>query len=306
MDYSYDDGGFHANPEPTPYPGAESARWQLEDWAPELRFWARKFDPNLTEWLKTENPAAMSTAAAIEFAQGHANWGVEIIGGKWLETEDLNWNLRDPKQARIFINNEIHQLYILMQNDRAKYLDEINVQADGLAGYFQSFVNIDSERHPWTIELIRCGLAIGNLVYMSYKAYYNRIRPSSAAPLLLPPFGPPRHPAFPSGHSFLGHFIALFLSRIAPIAKRYTTEVDLGGAAAALSGKDDLKQPLFWLAARAARNRERAGLHYRSDSNASRHLAGGLFDVMFPAAGASTIPVPTLQRVLRLAQAEWY
>ena len=42
------------------------------------------------------------------------------------------------------------------------------MQADGLAGYFDGLLGADSERRPWTLQLIRCGLAIGNLVYPFY------------------------------------------------------------------------------------------------------------------------------------------
>ena len=98
-----------------------------------------------------------------------------------------------------------------MEDDRDRYMAEINTQADGLASYFIALLWLDSERYPWTMELIRCGLAIGNVVYMNYKEMFRRVRPSTIAPGLVPPFGPPHHPSFPSGHSFLGHFIALLL-----------------------------------------------------------------------------------------------
>jgi len=68
----------------------------------------------------------------------------------------------------------------------------------------------------------------------------------------------------------------------------------------------DLDGPLFWLAARLARNRERLGVHYRSDSLASRRLAGGVWSSLFGQVGAATqIEVPTLKRVLARARAEW-
>jgi hypothetical protein len=136
-------------------------------------------------------------------------------------------------------------------------------------------------------------------------------------PGLLPPFGPPRHPAFPSGHSFLGHFIALLLLEIEGVAERYGIGLLPDGSAVgkkpnwasyktATDTPADLDGPLFWLAARLAKNRERVGVHYRSDSLASRRLAGGIWSCIFDQAGAAThIEVPTLKRVLARAQAEW-
>ena len=49
-------------------------------------------------------------------------------------------------------------------------------------------------------------------------------------------------------------------------------------------------------------NRERIGVHYPSDSSASRQLAGGIWHKIF---GAKTIAVPTLSRVLDRARGEW-
>ncbi len=100
---------------------------------------------------------------------------------------------------------------------------------------------------------------------------FRRVRPSTLCPGLVPPFGPPRHPAFPSGHSFLGHFIALLLLEIDGIAARYGTGMKVNGSVPGkkpdwadyqAAPRRDLDGPLFWLAARLARNRERIGVHY--------------------------------------------
>jgi hypothetical protein len=60
---------------------------------------------------------------------------------------------------------------------------------------------------------------------------------------------------------------------------------------------------LLWLAARLAKNRERLGVHYRSDSSAGRHLAAGMWEALF--ATPKAIDCPSLHSVLRHAQAEW-
>jgi len=212
-----------------------------------------------------------------------------------------------------------------MEDDRDRWLAEINAQADGLAGYFISLLGADAERRPWTVHLIRCGLAIGNLVYMNYKAQFRRVRPSSIAPGLVPPFGPPRHPAFPSGHSFLGHFIALLLLEIPEVASVYG-EPGAGGVLRQAPLSDVMgtayvvKGPLLWLGDRLAKNRERLGVHYASDGLASRWLAGAIWALLTksnkpladskPPAGtavtaADFISCPSLDRVLRMARAEW-
>ena len=211
-----------------------------------------------------------------------------------------------------------------MQDDRERYLAEARAQADGVDEYIIHYLWIDRERKPWTVRLINCGMAIGNLVYMNYKALFRRVRPSIVCPGLTPPMGPPRHPAFPSGHSFLGHFIALLLLEIDEVAKLYgedPTRSDTGGNLF-LNGRPtwksfndgtELNGPLLWLAGRLATNRERIGVHYASDSSASRHLAAGVWDALFrrsprpnnPNYTAANIDCPTLMQVLAMAQAEW-
>ena len=42
---------------------------------------------------------------------------------------------------------------MLMQDDRGRYLDEAEPQADGLADYVIHFIAADRGRHPGTIEL---------------------------------------------------------------------------------------------------------------------------------------------------------
>jgi hypothetical protein len=157
---------------------------------------------------------------------------------------------------------------------------------------------------------------------MHYKSVFRRVRPSTICPGLVPPFGPPRHPSFPSGHSFLGHFIALLLLEIDPVAARFgepnsagtqRTRTTLG----TVMSSQRFKGPLLWLGHRLAKGRERAGLHYPSDSRASRWLAGVMWalltstsTVAVPQPGGGTqaftpIDCPTLHKVLRMAKAEW-
>ena len=251
---------------------------------------------------------------------------------------------------------ELRKLFRAMEDDRDRWLAEANQQADGLAGYFTHFLGIDSEKRPWTFEMIRCGLAIGNLVYMYYKAHFKRVRPSLICPGLVPPFGPPRHPSFPSGHSFLGHFIAMLLMEIPEIAQRFGEDNDppntpLPSDVRARTGlkpsitavmKVDVifGGPLMWFADRLARNRERIGVHYPSDSAFSRMLAAAICQLLVTDAGTSVLdtnspPVrhwpdldnratppqrtnalgymkpaelihcPTLRHVRRMARSEW-
>jgi hypothetical protein len=217
----------------------------------------------------------------------------------------------------------------------------------------------------------------------------------------VPSFGPPAHPAFPSGHSFLGHFIALLLLEIPAIQYRYghpnavegmkgdrvtinppprVVTISLANPAVVSLSSHDLKDdepvcfhttgelpepiepgqvyyvqksgssnarfaitptpptsgaprttvdtrrgrqsgvhtipknplfgntgfesPLLWLGQRQAKNRERLGVHYPSDSSFSRHLAAATWRALFDNSSARIV-CPTLDATLRKAIAEW-
>jgi len=361
MDFAPNNYGDDPFPKAIP-PSAATLRWQNSDWDPSLRFWTLGWDPNLVQWLRDEDTSQPSIMAAREFAKEFDKWKFDedelVVRGWLIKDVHLAWkygNSGTGTTALTEIQKEIEQLFQMMEDDRDRYLAEINAQADGLAAYIISFLGVDSERKPHTIDLIRCGLAIGNLVYMNYKETFRRVRASTICPGLVPPFGPPRHPSFPSGHSFLGHFIALLLLEIDEIAKTFGEKLvgdppPIPPAAPAPTpppptlppsrGQAELvyvmntayvfNGPLLWLGDRLARNRERAGLHYPSDSLASQWIAGALWALLtksppptpnpqptdqVPKATppAATNPVqrkdlihcPTLKRVLHLAKAEW-
>ena len=195
-----------------------------------MRFSTLPFDPQLSQWLKAADPSLPSIMAAREFASQSSLWQgkrADLLGYGWVEALDLAWQPNDPSSAADrdaawnSILCEIQELQMLMQHDRDRYLPEIIEQADGLASYIIAFIDASQARYPWTIELINCGLAIGNISYFYYKQQFKRVRASTLCPCLTPPFGPPAHPSFPSRHSFLGHFIALLLLEIPALRQRY-------------------------------------------------------------------------------------
>ncbi len=112
--------------------------------------------------------------------------------------------------------------------------------------------------------------------------------------------------------------MALLLLSVPGIAQRFgmfaegATEgkrpriADFIGDKAARYGQDQ-RSPLLWLAWRVAKGRERLGVHYPSDSAASRKLAAKLWDMCVPAdaKARSQLQMPTLHRVLAMASAEW-
>src|SRR6516164_182229 len=356
----------------------------------------------------------------------------KLLAKGWLEPRDLAWQ-PDPElrpaggndwtaaknNAWSTIQAEIAELQQLMQDDRDRYLAEIELQADNGPDYMMAFIGAHIDRFPWTIELIDCGLAIGNIAYSYYKAHFKRVRPSFLCPGLTPPFGPPGHPSFPSGHSFLGHLMALLLLEVPGILQRYgmfdppprpppppppppppypgipgkkvepypTVKISQSNPAAnpavitldspglsshglsggepiafwstdpdpnnntlppeitagttyyildapttdtfrirdangvpiqasndgtaytnlnPLMGRGEINSPLLWLAQRLAKNRERLGVHYISDSMGSRHLAARLWRALLHENDKTKkIVCPTLESVIGHAKAEW-
>ncbi len=319
LDFTSGDGGWPPFPSGLrvdPNLTQPPLRWTTGDWDPGLRFWTLPFDTQLQEWLQDVDLSSPSVMAAHEFAGQHTVWQAEgkrtsADIAKAISADDLEWRSKNPATAWASIQRELQELEDLMHDDRARYLDEAAVQSDGIPRYFMHFMGLSMDSKPWTVQLMRCGLAIGNLVYMHYKAHYKRVRPSTLCPGLVPPWGPPRHPAFPSGHSFLGHFIALLLLEIEPVAQRFGRFKQGQHLGQAIEPDFDTHYPygidmycpLLWLAWRLAKNRERIGVHYRSDSSASRSLAAAIWRAT--CGKDRSIDVPSLHMVLGRARAEW-
>lgn len=306
-----------------PHDFAPPLQWQVGDWDPGLRFWTLPFDVHLTEWLQDLDLSRPAVMVAREFAQHHAWWLAMEAGQTVLhrvkgqhrlqDLLDAQQHLRwqpgvDPDQAWQFIEGELSELEDLMQDDRGRYLPEADWQSANIATYFFHLMGLDPQAKPATVELLNCATAIANLVKMQYKAHYRRPRPSTLCPGLVPPWGPPGHPAFPSGHSLVAHLVALFLLSVPGLAQRFgifraydnQTPSPVGRVprlgdflgAGSVRWSQDMASPLLWLAWRVARTRERLGLHYPSDSRASRRLAVGIWAAVLlpatrPAAGGA-------------------
>ena len=312
-----------------PYAFNPPLQWLTEDWDPGLRIWALPmFDPQLTEWLQDADLASPSSMVGREFAQQHGQWQhagtsldaqiTTLVDKHWLNQTDVAWTGWKPGQATgspnakadgwIAIRTELNDLEMQMFDSRARYVTEALAQSDGVGPYFMHLLGADSRSKPWTQQLFQCAVAVSNITYMYFKGRFKRVRPSRLCPGLLPPFGPPQHPAFPSGHAMLGYFAALLLLEVPGIRAFHGVGIADGKPGQRPSWDRDYQGPgplqgsLLWLAARLAKNRERVGLHYESDSSAGRHLAGGIWNAIF---NDKSIVLPTLKRVLERASAEW-
>jgi len=95
-------------------------------------------------------------------------------------------------------------------------------------------------------------------IVMYFKKKFNRVRPSFLSAEIEPTLPNPDHPAYPSGHSTLSHVYARVLGEIFP----------------------DERKSFLDSARSIARNREIAGLHYPSDSEAGRLLSIQVFQLL--------------------------
>ena len=133
----------------------------------------------------------------------------------------------------------------------------------------------NSRSHPWTFSLVQSAHHVGRYMAMYFKAKFNVPRPSQRSPAILPWIDPPAHASFPSGHATEGMLISISLAHVVPEAER----------------------PLIDLATRVGRNREIAGLHYASDTDAGFTIARQAFPIVRKC--------PTFDDLLAKTKAEW-
>ena len=113
-------------------------------------------------------------------------------------------------------------------------------------------------------EAVEYALQQAHVVVMHQKKLFNRARPYQIRPSVQPMFCP-GHPSYPSGHSTVAHASAFCLLEI------------IGTTA-----KNDLARrgAVMQFALRVARNREIAGVHYPSDTEAGAMLARTVLDAL--------------------------
>jgi hypothetical protein len=111
-------------------------------------------------------------------------------------------------------------------------------------------------RAPKTKALLKHVQMDASLALFHAKKRFNRARPHQLEPRLHPAISVPSHPAYPSNHALQGYMVARTLSLLFP----------------------QESQDLMTVGEQIGREREIAGLHYPSDSKASRALGAELFD----------------------------
>jgi membrane-associated phospholipid phosphatase len=191
------------------------------------------------------------------------------------------------------LGGEIKDLIRAAEDERADAMGEILGQSQEFVTDFVAALGIAPNSYPATTRLLYAAEAIGAMVAMHFKEIHKRPRPSHKCPALLPPIPVPGHPSYPSGHATQAHLMALFARDAMPAAVKAGMETVLIG-----------------LADRIARNREIAGMHYRSDSVAGKTLATNTYNY-FNANSLDTgldltAGLPrSFGDAVRAAQAEW-
>lgn len=157
-------------------------------------------------------------------------------------------------------DEEIEDLKNIALNERPDALGEIINQREEFISYFIAVCGGNRSTHPATFRVYCIATLVSSIVTMHFKGHYERPRPAHIAPALMPPLPFPGHASYPSGHSTQAHLFALCAIEMLPAAQ-----------------KPNLRIVVNALAARVARNREIAGLHYASDTMAGEWLGAEIF-----------------------------
>lgn len=134
---------------------------------------------------------------------------------------------------------------------------------------------LKGEDHPKTARLLEVTNEEFWGVIFKAKQHFDRVRPTYLEPRLEPSIEMPNHPAYPSGHATQAFVLAYLFQELAP----------------------DQSDAFVASAAQIARNREIAGVHYPSDSEAGRLLARQIVDLL--------LSDLEFQELLTAAREEW-
>jgi hypothetical protein len=188
-----------------------------------------------------------------------------------------------PDDARA-IREEIPKL-LKMKMERASRVAQIQEQNVGsmFSKIFPNHLMFSAASHPATFEVLRVGVQVGRAVVMVWKDEIKRARPAQLSAAIDPVIETPGHPSYPSGHSTQAHLVARLLAAVHPRSKDSAWRKAIEG-----------------LASEVARNREVAGVHYLSDSEAGVDLARALAGILL-----DDKMCPSFGELVKSARREW-
>ncbi|MCB1342872.1 MAG: phosphatase PAP2 family protein [Pseudooceanicola sp.] len=188
---------------------------------------------------------ALAQIARVFRAIDPADRALEVAVGNWGPPSDEDFKeMLEPREVNL-----------------QYFLSEITDQSVVFDHYFYNLLSINPRSHPCTARLIALSIAVAGMVGMYYKLELHRPRPAQVLPGLFPFLPTPSHPSYPSNHATQSRTVSKLLSDA------------VAGTAAAV-----YQNALAALATRIGVNRERAGLHYASDTAAGNRLGDALAD----------------------------
>jgi hypothetical protein len=163
-----------------------------------------------------------------------------------------------PKNTSRETKRELEELHKLQKERTDAHIAEINQEVFTEDTYFGDEVFsilVSSSTRPFTYQLFSFMSEVEVGIIMREKAIWNRVRPSYLDSTLSPVLEVPAHPSYPSGHATQAYLRAYVLGELDPAHKdAYITSAE-----------------------RITHNREIAGLHFKSDSEAGTLLAEYIF-----------------------------
>lgn len=142
------------------------------------------------------------------------------------------------------------------EKQKADIEQQIKVSGMKLGGFEMSKIQVAAPSRPATKRMLDAAQRDMELIVFQMKASFNRARPNHLATDIIPSIAVPGHPAYPSGHATQAHLLAYLLMELVP----------------------EQGDQLIRDAAQIAQNREIAGVHYPSDSEAGQQLARQIVD----------------------------
>lgn len=210
-----------------------------------------------------------------------AGWGgfqlAQLVLAEFGETgwQGISLGTLKPPTDPDDIFSEIEQIAGEDMRARLQRGAEILDQSASFGHYFAQVLMLSAAVNPSALAVIEMADRVGLMVAMHFKRKFARPRPQQVFRSLVPMIPGPPHASWPSGHSLESHLIALALSEIVPSAK----------------------PTLEALADRIGKNREIAGVHYRSDTAAGKAIARLVFPYLQQCA--------TFSAAVDAAKVEW-
>ncbi|MFT6459592.1 MAG: hypothetical protein ACJARR_002693 [Pseudophaeobacter arcticus] len=189
--------------------------------------------------------------------------------------------VENPDDGDLALRREVHDLITMRNNDRPHRAAEIVAQVGNCEAYWSNLLMMGAGNRPATQKLIMLAMQVGQMVALHFKYKIGRARPVQVCPALMPLVPTPPHASYPSGHATQMTLIATLIAAL----------FDEGEAHA-------MARYAAALAQRIAENREIAGVHFRSDTQAGQQLAKDTFHGFLK-------EMPEVKALLAEARAEW-